>query len=73
MRNEPIRDETIRLGQFMKLAGLIEVGGDAKSVLVEERVLVNGEVEVRRGRQLSVGDVVVLDGDEVRVTSESSP
>ena len=58
MRDETIRDDSIRLGQFLKLAGLIEVGGDAKAVLGDERVLVNGEVETRRGRQLRQGDVV---------------
>ena len=69
MRDETIRDESIRLGQFLKLAGLIEIGGDAKAVLGDERVRVNGAVEVRRGRQLRTGDVVALDGDEVRVAS----
>lgn len=69
MRDETIRDESIRLGQFLKLAGLIEIGGDAKAVLGDERVRVNGAVEVRRGRQLQTGDVVALDGDEVRVAS----
>lgn len=67
MRDEAISDDTIRLGQFLKLAGLIEVGGDAKGVLVAGRVTVNGEVETRRGRQLTVGDVVALDGEQVRV------
>ncbi len=70
MRDETIRDESIRLGQFLKLAGLIEVGGDAKAVLATEQVRVNGEVEVRRGRQLRQGDVVELDGDAVRVAPE---
>jgi ribosome-associated protein len=69
VRDEAIRDDSIRLGQFLKLAGLIEVGGDAKEVLAAERVRVNGEVDVRRGRQLRHGDVVALDGDEVRVVS----
>ena len=69
VRDETIRDESIRLGQFLKLASLIEVGGDAKAVLGDERVRVNGEVETRRGRQLRHGDVVELDGDVVRVTS----
>jgi ribosome-associated protein len=53
----------IRLGQFLKLADLADTGADAKAVLAEERVTVNGEVETRRGRQLVTGDVVVLDGD----------
>ncbi|CAN5606705.1 RNA-binding S4 domain-containing protein [soil metagenome] len=70
MRDESIRDESIRLGQFLKLASLIEVGGDAKAVLASEQVQVNGEVETRRGRQLRIGDVVELAGDQVRVTAE---
>ena len=73
MRDETIRDDSIRLGQFLKLAGLIEVGGDAKAVLGDERVLVNGEVETRRGRQLRQGDVVELGGDVVRVASTPGP
>lgn len=71
MDDVPIRDETIRLGQLLKLASLIEVGGDAKVVLADGLVQVNGEVEVRRGRQLRDGDVVELGGQSVRVVSEA--
>ncbi len=67
----PIRDESIRLGQLLKLASLIEVGGDAKEVLADGLVQVNGEVETRRGRQLRHGDVVELGGQSVRVVSEA--
>jgi len=67
----PIRDDSIRLGQLLKLASLIEVGGDAKVVLADGLVQVNGEVEIRRGRQLRDGDVVELGGQSVRVVSES--
>jgi ribosome-associated protein len=63
----PIRDESIRLGQFLKLANLVDSGSDAKALLAEGVVLVNGEVETRRGRQLARGDVVVLGGAEARV------
>ncbi|MDA2890889.1 RNA-binding S4 domain-containing protein [Mycolicibacterium sp. BiH015] len=63
----PIRDETIRLGQFLKLAGLIDSGADAKSVIADGQVTVNAEVEVRRGRQLRPGDVVELSGHSARV------
>lgn len=70
VRDEAIRDGTIRLGQFLKLAGLVEVGGDAKAALAGGRVQVNDEVELRRGRQLRVGDVVELDGDQVRVATD---
>jgi ribosome-associated protein len=63
----PIRDETIRLGQFLKLANLIEHGADAKAVVQQGLVSVNSEVETRRGRQLVVGDVVSLAGLSARV------
>jgi ribosome-associated protein len=58
----PIRDESIRLGQFLKLANLVESGSDAKALLADGLVSVNGEVETRRGRQLARGDVVTLAG-----------
>ncbi|MFT4044675.1 MAG: RNA-binding S4 domain-containing protein [Gordonia sp. (in: high G+C Gram-positive bacteria)] len=67
----PIRDHSIRLGQFLKLANLIESGSEAKEVLAEGLVSVNGEPEDRRGRQLSVGDVISLAGVRARVTSET--
>ena len=62
-REVPIRDESIRLGQFLKLADLIDNGADAKPLMVQGLVSVNGEMETRRGRQLTKGDVVTL-GDE---------
>jgi ribosome-associated protein len=67
----PIRDESIRLGQLLKLASLIEVGGDAKVVLADGLVQVNGVVETRRGRQLHPGDEVELGGQRVRVVTEA--
>ena len=63
----PIRDGSIRLGQFLKLAGLIDSGADAKSVIADGLVTVNGEVEYRRGRQLRAADVVVFAGRGARV------
>lgn len=67
----PIRDESIRLGQFLKLANLIESGAEAKEVIADGLVSVNGEVEVRRGRQLRNGDVVEIGGMTARVESEA--
>ncbi|SNT25652.1 RNA-binding S4 domain-containing protein [Rhodococcoides kyotonense] len=58
----PIRDESIRLGQFLKLANLIESGAEAKEIIADGLVSVNGEVDVRRGRQLHQGDIVSIDG-----------
>ena len=60
----PIRGETIRLGQLLKLADVASGGGEAKALLAEELVTVNGEIETRRGRQLHPGDVVVVEGGE---------
>ena len=69
MDEVPIRDESIRLGQFLKLANLIDSGSDAKELMIQGAVTVNGEVETRRGRQLVAGDVVALGGLRARVTS----
>jgi ribosome-associated protein len=63
----PIRDASIRLGQFLKLADLVDQGADAKPLLAAGEVSVNGEVETRRGRQLIKGDVVTLAGTDARV------
>jgi ribosome-associated protein len=67
VRDVGIRDDTIRLGQFLKLAGLIDTGGETKELIAAGEVLVNGEIDTRRGRQLHRGDVVTVDGEEVRV------
>jgi ribosome-associated protein len=62
-----LQDESIRLGQFLKLANLVDSGSDAKALLADGLVTVNGSVETRRGRQLSKGDVVRLGDAEARV------
>jgi len=54
-------DEPIRLGQFLKLGGIAETGGQARALLDDGAVTVNGETETRRGRQLRPGDVVEVD------------
>lgn len=64
----PIDDEVIRLGQFLKLANLIDSGSEAKTVIAQGLVRVNDEVETRRGRQLHAGDIVVLAGHKARVS-----
>jgi ribosome-associated protein len=66
-RDVEIRDESIRLGQFLKLADLIDNGAEAKPLLMRGLVSVNGEMETRRGRQLAKGDVVTLGEESVRV------
>lgn len=68
----PIRDDSIRLGQFLKLANLVESGAEAKPVIQDGHVRVNGEVETRRGRQLVRGDVVSLGGQSAQVAEEGA-
>lgn len=62
-----IGGEAIRLGQFVKFAGLLDSGGDVKEAILDGFVSVNGEVDRRRGRQLQLGDIVSFDGRRVRV------
>ena len=68
MTDVPIKG-IIRLGQFLQVAGLIDTGADAKSVIADGLVHVNGDVELRRGRQLQAGDVVNLSGRDARVVA----
>jgi ribosome-associated protein len=68
MREVEVRDDGIRLGQFMKLAGLADTGADARVLLDLGEVEVNGEAESRRGRQLRPGDVVSVGEEQVRVS-----
>ena len=60
----------IRLGQLLKLTGVVGAGGEAKALLATVPVLVNGEPETRRGRQLHPGDEVQVSGEMLRVVSE---
>lgn len=62
-----IGGDAIRLGQFVKFAGLLDSGGDVKEAIIDGYVEVNGEVDRRRGRQLQLGDVVGFEGRRVRV------
>ena len=67
VRDVTLRDASIRLGQFLKLANLVEHGAHAKEVLEAEEVTVNGRLETRRGRQLAEGDVVAFGDERARV------
>lgn len=62
-----LRDEYIKLGQALKAAGLVESGVEAKEVIQDGLVKVNGEVDTRRGKKLYDGDVVSFDGVEVKI------
>ena len=60
-----LRDEYIKLGQALKAAGLVGSGVDAKFVINDGLVFVNGEVETQRGKKLYDGDVVEYDGEQI--------
>ena len=66
-RDVAIREESIRLGQFLKLADLIDNGAEVKPLMIQGLVTVNGDTETRRGRRLEKGNVVVLGDVSVRV------
>ena len=68
METIAIRDEFIKLGQALKLAGVVEDGVEAKFAIQDGLVRVNGEVEERRGRKVYEGDVISFNGDEIKVT-----
>lgn len=62
-----LRDEYIKLGQALKATGLVESGVDAKIVITEGLVLVNGEIEYQRGKKLYDGDIVEFDGEKIKI------
>ena len=62
-----LKDEFIKLGQALKAASLVEDGVEAKLVIQDGLVKVNGETDTRRGRKLYEGDVVSFDGQEIRI------
>lgn len=62
-----LRDEFIKLGQALKAAGLVESGVEAKEVIQDGLVKVNGQVDLRRGRKLYDGDLVTFNGEEIKV------
>ncbi|MCQ2423168.1 MAG: RNA-binding S4 domain-containing protein [Lachnospiraceae bacterium] len=70
MESVQIRDEFIKLGQAMKLAGLVDSGVEAKDVITDGQVTVNGEVDVRRGRKLYNGDIVEYNGQKFQICSK---
>lgn len=62
-----IKDEFIKLGQAMKLAGLVDSGVEAKEIIQNGEVSVNGEVDTRRGKKLYPGDIFSYNGEDVAV------
>lgn len=67
MREVQIRDEFIKLGQLLKLADLVSDGVEAKFVIQDGKVKVNGETDTRRGRKVYHGDVIAYNGEEIRI------
>lgn len=70
MKEIKIYTEYVTLGQFLKLADIIQTGGEAKFFLSENRIIVNGEEDNRRGRKLREGDVVEVLGKSYKITNE---
>ena len=62
-----LREDFIKLGQALKAVGYVESGVEAKDVIQNGLVLVNGEIDTRRGRKLYDGDVVLFDGEEIKI------
>lgn len=67
MQEIKLRDEYIKLGQALKAAGVVDSGVTAKLVILDEKVKVNGEVEVQRGQKLYDGDVVEALGETIKI------
>ena len=67
METIKIRDEFIKLGQALKAAGLLESGVEAKIVIQNGEVLVNGRPELQRGKKLTGGEVISYNGQEIRI------
>lgn len=70
MKSIYIRDDFIKLGQALKLAGAVESGVDAKCVINEGLVMVNNETETQRGKKLVVGDIIFFDGEEYVISEQ---
>ncbi len=61
------QDDFIKLGQALKAAGLVENGAEAKDVILDGMVIVNGEIDTRRGKKLYSGDIVEYDGEQIKI------
>ena len=67
METIKLRDEYIKLGQALKAAGLVSSGVDAKMVIQDGQVTVNGQTELQRGKKLYDGDIVTFQGQQVKI------
>lgn len=62
-----LREDYIKLGQALKAAGLVSSGVEAKIVILNGEVKVNGQIEKQRGKKLVDGDIVLYDGEELQI------
>lgn len=69
MQSLKIKDEFIKLGQALKLADLVDSGVEAKLVIQDGQVLVNGETEYQRGKKLHDGDIIEFGGSQVKIVA----
>ena len=67
-----IKDDNIKLGQLIKLAGLVNNGVDAKYAIQNSLVYVNGQIDTRRGRKIVPGDIVKFENEEIKVESNEN-
>lgn len=67
METIKLRDEYIKLGQALKAAGMVESGVDAKYMIEDGLVRVNGQVEYQRGKKLRAGDIVTFGGNTIKI------
>lgn len=67
MQTIKLREEFIKLGQALKAAGLVESGVEAKEVIQDGLVQVNGEIDTRRGKKLYAGDIVSFNGEQIKI------
>lgn len=67
METIKLREDFIKLGQALKAAGLVESGVDAKFVVQDGLVKVNGQIEYQRGKKLVAGDIVEFDGEKIKI------
>ena len=67
MKTITIRDDFIKLGQALKLAGEVDTGAEAKELILAGKVFVNGETETRRGRKCVPGDRITVQGEEIEI------
>lgn len=70
MEKVAIKTPNLRLDQFLKWANLAGSGGEAKQMIVQGSVYVNGEIEIKRGKTLIIGDIVEFNGKKYQVTAE---